>query len=818
MPLVADFILYINANGNGNYMSSKRKILRNLGIAVLASGLVACNGADERKAKYMEEGKQLMEAGDYEKAQLAFKNVIQIDPKYWESHFQMAEALSKQGKIENAFKEYSAIVANDENHVMARVRVGQLMLLNRSVDEAEKLVNQALAKEANNVEALVLMAGVQVAKNDTATALTTVQKALQISPDDVAATLMRSSLFLRENKAAEAIGLLKQLISKKADNIPLRTMLVGILAKNNQMADAEQQLQEIIKIKPEEVQSYRNLALFQTGTNQLDKAEATLRDAMQKLPDNEAAKSNLIDFLVEKRSLDVAMSELQKLIASNPQAYGMKFKLAAMQLSNKQLEPAEATLKQVVEQDKLGPSGIIARNKLAAIYTATKRIDEARVMIKDVLEANPRDAEALSMRGQFALADNKTAEAISDFRSVLVDQPNNIGVLKSLAAAHLRNNEPELARENMEKVVNLAPNDEVARLDLVGLQVSAGQEEQARQQLADLLKANPKSLKGLEASFKLEVVKKRWDKAQEFAKTAQQTFPDEPVGAYMSGLGYQAEGKYEQAATAFEQALAKKPDGVEPLTELVKTYMALKQPAKAIAQLQQAVKLHPDHFIAYNQLGGVYLSEQKFAEAKTAFNKALEIKPEWFAPYRSLALSELMQKNNDAAIGLYKKGIEKTNGAIELVEDLARVYHQSGKHQDVVALYEDSLKRYPDSPLAANNLASYLSDYVATPENLERAAKLAEPLAASSNPSFVDTVGWIAYKLNNLDKAKEMLEKAVQLDANAPINNYHLGMTYFKRNEKTKAAELLQKAVDAKVNFFGIEEAKQTLELAKQGS
>ena len=85
-------------------MYTKRTILRNLGIAVLTTGLVACDGADERKAKYMEEGSQLFQAGDYEKAQLAYKNVLQIDPKHWESRYQMAETLSKQGKIENAFK------------------------------------------------------------------------------------------------------------------------------------------------------------------------------------------------------------------------------------------------------------------------------------------------------------------------------------------------------------------------------------------------------------------------------------------------------------------------------------------------------------------------------------------------------------------------------------------------------------------------------------------------------------------------------------------------------------------------------------------
>ena len=54
---------------------------KKLFIVALVSLLTACGGSEERKAKYMVEGKQLFASGDYQKAQLSFKNVLQIDPK-----------------------------------------------------------------------------------------------------------------------------------------------------------------------------------------------------------------------------------------------------------------------------------------------------------------------------------------------------------------------------------------------------------------------------------------------------------------------------------------------------------------------------------------------------------------------------------------------------------------------------------------------------------------------------------------------------------------------------------------------------------------
>ena len=155
---------------------------------------------------------------------------------------------------------------------------------------------------------------------------------------------------------------------------------------------------------------------------------------------------------------------------------------------------------------------------------------------------------------------------------------------------------------------------------------------------------------------------------------------------------------------------------------------------------------------------------------------------------------------------------------MELVSDLARIYHLDGDHNKVIALYEDSYKAHPDSAVAINNLASYLSDYADSPANLERAAKLAEPLLKSNNASLMDTVAWIAYKQGSYDKAKEIMLKLIDLDPAMAVSHYHLGMLYFKQIDNAKAAEHLQKAVDAKTPFDGLDVAKETLKKVQGGA
>lgn len=53
----------------------------NLAIIVFSTVvLISCGGAEERKAVYLEKAKSSMATGDYDKARIELKNVLQIDP------------------------------------------------------------------------------------------------------------------------------------------------------------------------------------------------------------------------------------------------------------------------------------------------------------------------------------------------------------------------------------------------------------------------------------------------------------------------------------------------------------------------------------------------------------------------------------------------------------------------------------------------------------------------------------------------------------------------------------------------------------------
>jgi tetratricopeptide (TPR) repeat protein len=118
-----------------------------------------------------------------------------------------------------------------------------------------------------------------------------------------------------------------------------------------------------------------------------------------------------------------------------------------------------------------------------------------------------------------------------------------------------------------------------------------------------------------------------------------------------------------------------------------------------------------------------------------------------------------------------------------------------GDNDAAIAAYDAILKDQPNSPLAANNLASLLVENRSDEASLERAAKLAEVLKSSTVPQYQDTVGWVQYKRGNTADAVKSLEAASSKLPNVVAVRYHLGMSYLAAGRKAQAVDQFQAAL-----------------------
>src|SRR6056297_3022100 len=150
---------------------------------------------------------------------------------------------------------------------------------------------------------------------------------------------------------------------------------------------------------------------------------------------------------------------MEEFVAAAPDSHELRLTLGQLYSRTDRRDEAKAAYRQVIEADDLGVAGLKARNELARLALGEQDLEAAARLADEVLAENPKDADALALRGDLAMLEGDASAAIADYRAVLRDAPDNARVLRALASAHRMNGEDDLAEEAMAKAVAAAPDD-----------------------------------------------------------------------------------------------------------------------------------------------------------------------------------------------------------------------------------------------------------------------------------------------------------------------------------------------------------------------
>jgi tetratricopeptide (TPR) repeat protein len=264
------------------------------------------------------------------------------------------------------------------------------------------------------------------------------------------------------------------------------------------------------------------------------------------------------------------------------------------------------------------------------------------------------------------------------------------------------------------------------------------------------------------------------------------------------------------ARAAYERALELSPGVLEAVTGLTYLDLAAKDTASAIKRLEAELVKQPTNPNLFALLARSYSAAGDTANEEQALRKAVAVDPGFTNGYSMLAVFYLRQKRLDEARAEFEGIAQRDPSNVPARTMLGILLAQQGKHDEAIKAYERAVSGTENAPVAANNLA-YI--YAQQGRNLDQALQLATSAKQRmpNDPSVDDTIGWIYYQKDLPDLAVKPLESAFkQLPNNAELM-VHLGLTYAKLGEKVKAREMLERALKLDAQVVGAAEAKRVL-------
>ena len=269
--------------------------------------------------------------------------------------------------------------------------------------------------------------------------------------------------------------------------------------------------------------------------------------------------------------------------------------------------------------------------------------------------------------------------------------------------------------------------------------------------------------------------------------------------------GFNSNGESNRAAELYLNLLKQLPD-VPPIRErlhakLATIYLRDSDHTNALEQLQAIIRDNPTNPTAYYYLGFLTYSEKRPAEAAEYFRKALTLNPDFTEAYYDLALAQLAMNKPDEALSTLAKAREKSRENFPLEFYTALAY---GEQKD----YKSSLKHFIAAEVIAKATEPRLldrdfffqvgacyertGDYARAEEYFEKCLKLA--------PDWPEALNYLGYmwadRGENLDRAREMLEKAVKAEPKNGAFLDSLAWVLFKQKHFAEALKYALQSVD----------------------
>jgi tetratricopeptide (TPR) repeat protein len=523
-------------------------------------------------------------------------------------------------------------------------------------------------------------------------------------------------------------------------------------------------LETVHQSDPEDLQTAISLGRLYLEQQQPAKAAEVFREVVHEAPQQRAAYALLVEALLRDDKAKEAETVLAQILDFEPAALEARLTLAELEGRRNDYAAVLATLTAAPEAER---GDVRLQRQLAWAYYLTGDVDRALATVEPLLQTAPAAPAAPSAPRlpQSSAAPSATGSDPDDMQLLL---------LKGLALAAQGHNEE--AGELLEKLRGTRPNDAALATILSKVLERSGHPDEAARVLAELDANLAKAGKqDEERQARLELAQvyydaKQWDRVSETLQPLLRLGPKEETvrepALQLAADALVQRKSFDDALKLLDHAQAAQADPPSPTLAAKRAEVLFRagREAEALRHLQDLAGAQDPH------------SALAAAEAYQRLDKYAESVP---------VLEKLVARPDGGLTAPGSKAAHFLLGA---------AYERSGKREQAVAEFRRLLDADPEYHAALNYLGYMFAE---RGENLGEAQKLIEKAVAlePDNGAYVDSLGWVYYRLGRFEQARATLERATRLETADGTVQEHLGDVYGAMGQRDRAGEAYRRAI-----------------------
>jgi tetratricopeptide (TPR) repeat protein len=765
-------------------------------VALLALVLSGCSPA-AKKARYLEQADRNFASGNYAKAEIDYKNVLQIENLNPQAIGRLGLIYSEQGRTGQAIVYVVKGRELQPENLELRLKFAQLNLASGNQKDARAEANYILERRPKDPDAPLLLVATIAKPQDIVEVRTRLQGLPKPASEGAPALTALGLIELRQGHLKEAESILQQALAADPKYAGVYAALGSLYGFQKENAKAAQAFKQAAEASPPHSPRRTQYAQFMIVTGNLAAGKQYLEEITRTTPDFLTAWSMLAELALMEKKFEDCAGYIGKVIAQdalNLEALFIRGRLLLAQgNTDKGVEEFEQLLRTYPRLPQI-------HYQLGLAYLASSNAGKAAGSFKQALALAPGLTDASIALANLELKTGNSSSAIARLKPLVQQRPDNAQARFLLAEAYRAQKDFDSALAIYSQLERDFPGNAQTSL-LTGLVLlQQNQLAGARQAFTKALERAPGLLPALEQLVTLDLQEKQPDAAIQRIEAELARNPSSAGAHILLAKIYALKADTGRAEEEFKKAIALQPDGTNAYYLLAQLYIGAKEDPKALTNLQTVVSRNPKDIGALMLIALIREQQKNYPAARDAYEQILAVSPKFINALNNVAYLYSEQLNEpDKAFAAAKKARELLPQEPHTADTLGWILFKKNQYRWALSLLEESALKLPDEPEVFYHLgmARYmLGQDEAARQSLQHALALAKDFPGAANAAHRLSLLELDNHTTDIE-AHALLEKALAEQPGDPVALDRLSALQERAGATDKAIATNLKAVQA---------------------